>query len=60
MPYPIAKVRLTADLTKYHPELKEGAEGTTRWQRATWGVFVDFPKAGRWDILEKSIQEIPE
>jgi hypothetical protein len=54
------RVKLTTDLTRYHPELKVGTVGVTTWQNATWGVYVDFPTAGRWDIISSGLQVIDE
>ena len=49
------QVRLNTDLTRYHPELKVGAEGTTRFEDAPWGIWCTFPGAGRWDIIESGL-----
>ena len=54
------KVRLNTDLTKYHPDLNKGVEGTTRFDPATWGVWCDFPGAGRWDIIPSSLDILDE
>jgi hypothetical protein len=60
------RVRLNCDLTRYHPELKTGAEGIVAADRccfnATWmgasGVGVRFDKAGCWDILSDGLEII--
>lgn len=64
------KVKLTADLRKYHPGLVEGAIGTTTAPVGMWAkgsdrfTSVEFGKGiGNWDILNKSlcaIEEIPD
>lgn len=58
------KVRLKADLTRYHPSLVIGAEGHTSeggdlWSRASDRfVPVLFPGAGKFDILWDSLEII--
>lgn len=54
------KVRLNTDLTKYHPALKKGAEGTTNFRSAQWGVWCNFPIAGRWDIIPAGLDILDE
>jgi hypothetical protein len=44
-------MRITTDLTRYHRGLVSGAEGITQFEPATYGIWCDFPDAGRWDIL---------
>lgn len=53
------RVKLVTDLTRYHPELKIGAEGVIISNRAclnaSWlgeqAMAVRFDKAGGWDIV---------
>lgn len=54
------RVRLNTDLTRYHSPLKVGVEGTTRFAKATWGVWCDFPGTGRWDIIPSSLDILDE
>lgn len=54
------RVRLNTDLTRYHPALKVGVEGTTRFASATWGVWCNFPGAGQWDIIPSGLDILDE
>ncbi len=45
------RMRITTDLTRYHSGLVSGAEGTTQFEPATYGIWCYFSSAGRWDIL---------
>ena len=45
------RMRITTDLTRYHPGLVSGAEGTTQFEPAAYGIWCQFPSAGRSDIL---------
>jgi hypothetical protein len=59
-------VRRTTDLTRYHPDLVQGAEGVTVGQSGLWSrasdrfVGVSFPRAGVFDILWDSLEIIDE
>ena len=53
-------IRLTKDLTRYHPDLQPGVEGTTCFDPATWGCWCYFPGAGKWDIIMTSTEIIDE
>lgn len=50
------RMRITTDLTRYHPGLVSGAEGSTQFEPATYGVWCYVPNAGRWDILHREEQ----
>jgi len=56
------KVRLTQDLTRYHPGLVPGVEGVTVGQYGLWSrgsdrfVGVRFPDIGPFDILWDSLE----
>ena len=60
------KVRLTTDLTRYHPKLQVGAEGYTVGVYGMWSrgsdrfIGVRFPEAGTFDILWQSLEIIDE
>jgi len=60
------KVRLTQDLTRYHPELVSGVEGVTVGQYGMWSrgsdrfVGVRFPEIGTFDILCEKLEIIDE
>jgi hypothetical protein len=64
--YPSIRVRLTVNLTEYHPALRTGVEGVTVGQAGTWSrgsdrfVGVRFPGAGIHDILWSSLEIIDE
>ena len=56
------KVRLTQDLTRYHPRLVPGVDGVTVGQYGPWSrgsdrfVGVRFPDIGTFDILWDSVE----
>lgn len=58
------KVRLTQDLTRYHPGLVPGVEGITVgrygiWSRGSdWFIGVSFPEIGTFDILWEGLEII--
>ena len=58
------RVRLTEDLTRYHPKLIVGAEGITIGQYGMWSrqfdrfVGVNFDGIGPFDILWKGLEII--
>jgi hypothetical protein len=60
------RVRLMADLTRYHPALRPGAEGVTVGQAGMWSqgsdrfIGVRFPEAGVHDVLWDSLEVIDE
>lgn len=60
------QVRLTTDLTRYHPRLEAGVEGVTIGQYGIWSrgsdrfVGVSFPGIGTFDVLWASLEIIDE
>jgi hypothetical protein len=64
--YPRIRVRLTVDLTRYHPRLVPGVEGYTVGEYGMWSrgsdhfVGVAFPGIGTFDILRESLDIIDE
>lgn len=60
------RVRLTTDLTRYHPSLVVGAEGVTVETQGEWSrafdrfTGVQFPEAGVRDILWTSLETVDE
>jgi hypothetical protein len=54
------RVRLNSDLNRYHPDLRVGVEGTTRFAEAKWGVWCNFPGAGQWDIIPSGLDILDE
>lgn len=60
------KVRLTQDLTRYHPGLVSGVEGVALGRYGIWSrgsdrfIGVHFPEIGTLDILWESIEIIDE
>lgn len=58
------KVRLTTDLTRYHPRLVPGTEGNTIGLYGMWSrgsdrfIGVHFPDIGAFDILWESLEII--
>ena len=58
------KIRLKVDLTKYHPELKIGAEGYTIGTYGIWSrgsnrfIGVCFPNIATLDVLWDSLEII--
>jgi hypothetical protein len=56
-------VRLTVDLTRYHPNLTQGATGTLVELHHPYGdrfCVVSVPTAGRWPILYQSLEAVQE
>ena len=63
--YAKLRVRLKEDLTRYHPNAKEGALGWTlpEVQCSMWGTYdrfwaVQFDEGGRLDLLSKGLEVI--
>lgn len=58
------RVRLTEDLTRYHPQLIPGVEGFTVGRYGLWSrgsdrfIGVHFPQVGTFDILWEGLEII--
>ncbi len=52
------RMRITTDLTRYHPGLVSGLEGTTQFEGATSGVWCHFLNIGRCALLSRSCELI--